>query len=58
MRKLENTLVSDLAPSPNGASPMLTKRSKTLTHPKIPQKAENLSKMVRDALFGTFSSQY
>ena len=33
-------------------------KSKSMTCTKTPQKAENLSKMVRGALFGIFCSQY
>ena len=33
-------------------------RSKSLSYTRIPQKAENLSKMVRGALFRAFCSQY
>ena len=57
MSKLENMPVSALL-SQNRVFSMLIKRSKTLSYTKIPQKTENLSKMVRDALFGTFCNQY
>ena len=33
-------------------------RSKSLSYTKIPQKPEDLSKMVRGEIFGTFCSQY
>ena len=57
MSKLENMPVSALL-SQNRVFSMLIKRSKTLSYTKIPQKTENLSKMVRGALFGTFCNQY
>ena len=57
MSKLENMPVSALL-SQNRVFSMLIKRSKTLSYTKIPQKTENLSKMVRGALFGTFCKQY
>ena len=57
MSKLENMPVSALL-SQNRVFSMLIKRSKTLSYTKIPQKTENLSKMVRSALFGTFCNQY
>ena len=56
MSKLENTPVSALL-SQNRVFSMLIKRSKTLSYTKIPQKTENLSKMVRGGLFGIFCSQ-
>ena len=57
MSKLENMPVSALL-SQNRVFSMLIKRSKTLSYTKIPQKTENLSKMVRGALFGNFCNQY
>ena len=57
MSKLENMPVPALL-SQNRVFSMLIKRSKTLSYTKIPQKTENLSKMVRGALFGTFCNQY
>ena len=57
MSKLENMPVSALL-FQNRVFSMLIKRSKTLSYTKIPQKTENLSKMVRGALFGTFCNQY
>ena len=57
MSKLENTPVSALL-SQNRVFSMLIKRSKTLSYTKIPQKTENLSKVVRGALFGTLCNQY
>ena len=57
MGKLGNMPVSALLPL-NGIFPMLVKRSKTLAYTKIPQKIENLSKMVPGATSGTLCSQY
>ena len=57
MSKLEDTPVSALL-SQNRVFSMLIKRSKTLSYTKIPQKTENLSKMVRGTPFGTLCNQY
>ena len=55
--KLEKMTVS-ASPFLNGIFLMVIKISKSLAYTKIPQKTENLSKMVRGATSGTFSSQY